>query len=516
MGLETATYLDELVVTNPTGTDGKSQGDDHLRLIKSVLKTSFPGITRAFTLTRSAEYNDSLETKSADYTIVAGDHGKILIMDAAAAARAFTLPDPATDAPAGWATYLSRSDKTFSNALTVNRSGAATINGQTSFTIDGQYDTVFLRSDGTNWHAIYMPYAVGAGWVRDTLVVRSDDAGATAGPTIVLDRNSASPAVNDLLGRLLFRAENAAAEDVDGAALLAKLLDATDGSEDLALVWQTIVAGTLADRLELAAGLYAASVAGGDKGEGSANFKSLYGSGAFLFPNMTFGCAVSNGTDAEHDIDIAVGSTANNGNTELIPVSSATTIAIDNASHRVDSSTLDPDTWYHILVGLDSGAEVAGFSKALSLPSGWDDFGRLTTIRTDGSSNILALTNIGKFMLLSAPLLVHNLAVGTSASLISVGPPDVRTKSRITVQKTASANTSCYISTPDQADTAAALLTGVATQGNLPADAGAGVEFNRWAQTAEIITDTSGQIRARQDSSAVLRMNLLGWEELSI
>lgn len=53
MGLESTTYIDGLVVTNPTGTDGKSQGDDHLRLIKSVLKNSFPGITGAVTVTQA-------------------------------------------------------------------------------------------------------------------------------------------------------------------------------------------------------------------------------------------------------------------------------------------------------------------------------------------------------------------------------------------------------------------------------------------------------------------------------
>lgn len=38
MGLEAATKISELVATNPTGTDPKSQGDDHIRLIKSVLQ----------------------------------------------------------------------------------------------------------------------------------------------------------------------------------------------------------------------------------------------------------------------------------------------------------------------------------------------------------------------------------------------------------------------------------------------------------------------------------------------
>ena len=40
MGLETGTKLSDLVVTNPTSSDPRSQGDDHLRLIKTVLATT--------------------------------------------------------------------------------------------------------------------------------------------------------------------------------------------------------------------------------------------------------------------------------------------------------------------------------------------------------------------------------------------------------------------------------------------------------------------------------------------
>lgn len=42
MGLEAATFINDLVTSNPTGADGKSQGDDHLRLIKAVLQGTFP------------------------------------------------------------------------------------------------------------------------------------------------------------------------------------------------------------------------------------------------------------------------------------------------------------------------------------------------------------------------------------------------------------------------------------------------------------------------------------------
>lgn len=47
MALETATYIEDLVDTNPTGTDNINAGDDHLRLIKSVLQSQFPNLGQA-------------------------------------------------------------------------------------------------------------------------------------------------------------------------------------------------------------------------------------------------------------------------------------------------------------------------------------------------------------------------------------------------------------------------------------------------------------------------------------
>lgn len=44
MGLETGTYIGDLNSANPPSTDPKSQGDDHLRLIKSVLLNTFAGV----------------------------------------------------------------------------------------------------------------------------------------------------------------------------------------------------------------------------------------------------------------------------------------------------------------------------------------------------------------------------------------------------------------------------------------------------------------------------------------
>ena len=49
MGLETATYIDGLNPAWPLGTDDKGQGDNHLRLVKSAIKATFPNVTGAIT-----------------------------------------------------------------------------------------------------------------------------------------------------------------------------------------------------------------------------------------------------------------------------------------------------------------------------------------------------------------------------------------------------------------------------------------------------------------------------------
>jgi len=53
MALESATYIDGLVATNPVSTDPLSSADDHMRLIKATLKNTFPNITGAITADHS-------------------------------------------------------------------------------------------------------------------------------------------------------------------------------------------------------------------------------------------------------------------------------------------------------------------------------------------------------------------------------------------------------------------------------------------------------------------------------
>jgi hypothetical protein len=53
MPLETGTFINSLSPANPAATDGVAQGDDHLRLLKSTIKSTFPNITGAVTPTQT-------------------------------------------------------------------------------------------------------------------------------------------------------------------------------------------------------------------------------------------------------------------------------------------------------------------------------------------------------------------------------------------------------------------------------------------------------------------------------
>lgn len=60
MALETGTYISDLVVTNPTGSDPLAQADDHLRLLKSTLKNTFPNVNGAVSATDENLSNSGL------------------------------------------------------------------------------------------------------------------------------------------------------------------------------------------------------------------------------------------------------------------------------------------------------------------------------------------------------------------------------------------------------------------------------------------------------------------------
>lgn len=145
MGLEVGTFISDLVSSNPVGgTDQKSQGDDHIRLVKAILQATFPNASKAFRFPQ-------ILNKSADYPMVVGDDNSLVIVDSTGATRTISLPNIGTIV-AGFKTTILKS--VAANSVIVDTPGAETINGAASRTLTGQHQTETYEFDGTNWRVI--------------------------------------------------------------------------------------------------------------------------------------------------------------------------------------------------------------------------------------------------------------------------------------------------------------------------------------------------------------------------
>jgi hypothetical protein len=138
MSLETGTFIQDLVSTNPPGTDKKKQGDDHLRLIKSVLRSTFPNSTKAF-------YLPVAVTKTTNYTVLATDMNGLIVADATAGALSITLPTLAAG-DSGWAVRVVKSDASANNVTVVG-----TINGATNYITSLRYREATFIWSGSAW-----------------------------------------------------------------------------------------------------------------------------------------------------------------------------------------------------------------------------------------------------------------------------------------------------------------------------------------------------------------------------
>jgi len=86
----------------------------------------------------------------------------------------------------------------------------------------------------------------------DTLIVQSTDADASAGPNLILDRASGSPADSDLIGRISYRMRNDAGEAIDLIKTSCFITDASDGAEDTQFEIDQRIDGTFRNFLTMA------------------------------------------------------------------------------------------------------------------------------------------------------------------------------------------------------------------------------------------------------------------------
>ena len=137
MGLESATWVDDLIITNPIGTDTIPQGDDHLRLIKTVMKNTFKGFSKAF----YAPTTTSSQTSTV--TVATTDQNKLIPVDASSGAITVDLPQGSTLSD-GFEIEIIKTDHT-ANLVTVDGYSSETINGYTTYSLWQSYQVMKLR-----------------------------------------------------------------------------------------------------------------------------------------------------------------------------------------------------------------------------------------------------------------------------------------------------------------------------------------------------------------------------------
>lgn len=147
MGLEVASFVSELVATNPVFNDKKRQGDDHIRLLKEVLQATLPNADKAF-------YFPVNEAKTANFSVLSSDMNKTFMVSTGSGEVTATLPSLTADDD-GWQCHFLKTN-TGTNALFIAPASGTLQSGEVSGlsacrrVIPGHRCTAVW--DGTAWY----------------------------------------------------------------------------------------------------------------------------------------------------------------------------------------------------------------------------------------------------------------------------------------------------------------------------------------------------------------------------
>lgn len=151
MPVEIFNYIDSLNTANPTSTDNVSEGDDHIRGIKTTLKNTFPNVNGAINAT-DEELNYVDGVTSAIQTQL---DAKLISSDIGSTVQAYDADTAKTDVTQNY-TKPQRSADTVDNDgsldLNVAQNFTCTPTGNITLTFtnipDGQSGTILLDNSG--------------------------------------------------------------------------------------------------------------------------------------------------------------------------------------------------------------------------------------------------------------------------------------------------------------------------------------------------------------------------------
>jgi hypothetical protein len=261
----------------------------------------------------------------------------------------------------------------------------------------------------------------------DVVVIESTDAGALTA-NLSLFRNSASPAISDILFKVSFDGKDSGGNKTTYATIDAFLIDPTDTTEDAKLRFTTTTAGTQNTAAQLGAGLFVGAPSGTDKGAGTINATTLYAGGALTLASGSI-------TDTSGAISFGNENLTTTGTITATTMSITSAINFQNTSGQSINGNFTGDGWFAVAGNVPgTGATMyfygAGASNANDLEFyvdgnkrfNWDE--SATTFRVEGTLSKLS----GTFQI-DHPLpsmkdthdLVHSFIEGPKADLIYRG-----------------------------------------------------------------------------------------------
>lgn len=232
-----------------------------------------------------------------------------------------------------------------------------------------------------------------------------------------------------------------------------------------------------------------------------------------ILSNYIGGLTLSNdGGTPNTVIDIAAGGASSDDATVYMPLSSAITKttsawAVGSGNGCLDTGTVANSTWYHIFLieRTDTGVVDALCSTSATsptYPTGYTVKRRIGSIKTDGSANILAFTQVGSTFYWATPTVDLNTStLGTTAALETLNvPPGVKVQPICSVTMSNASN-SVLLTSPDQTDTAPTTANPMTTQPGASLIEGASITGVTNTACPYLLTNTSQQIRARASAA---------------
>lgn len=222
--------------------------------------------------------------------------------------------------------------------------------------------------------------------------------------------------------------------------------------------------------------------------------------------NYISGLEISNGSDADHDIDIAVGQADDDANAKYLTLASSFTKQIDATFAKgtnqggLDTGTVANSTFYYFwIIEQDSTGDIdiliSASQTSPTMPSGWTAKRRIRgAVLTDGSANILGFRQKNENFRFDVLIQEINGAIGatTQQTLAISCPPGFRADIIFTVYL----NASGYFVIQESTDIdAAPSVSNFNLSVNSAAAQGNGRE--------DVLTNSSSQIFYRTTNSAM-------------